>query len=458
TQLRTRARRCVCISIGCGCYQPTGSVYRQPLPSSYRQALPSSYRQPVPSSYRQPVPSSYRQPIYRQQPDTTPCVTNCIQGCMQKQQNTCQQSCQNLCGTQPTYQQPKGYAPASYQHEPMTSDMATGQQSATGPCLHVCMPSCESQCIQRSRTIPEISQQDNPVPVVKSQTPSYYPLQQYEPAMQQYANNDNTICIHLCMPSCERQCIERTISTIPSHPERTEQPNGVYYPKPTPDSSESYQNFIPANQTSIVIRPVANSGTTTICLPICAAPCPTKCTEGQRQSGTEDEYTNGGATQEPMTPTQTDLVPREISISLPQSIQQSPDCMNLCQETCMQQCVEQNQPADQCQSSCSYTCQESCAHSPVNTATISSIQQPQIETEMYETMAPIPDNSMNSPLFKTFLLRSPPYYRQNSVYEPQIINCLSGSARSGQCKCPFGYVVCLSTKSHISQQQCCRRR
>ncbi|VDN85664.1 unnamed protein product, partial [Brugia pahangi] len=440
TQLRTRARRCVCISISCGCYQPTGSVYRQPLPSSYRQ------------------------PVYRQQPDTAPCVTNCMQGCMQKQQNTCQQSCQNLCSTQPTYQQSKGYAPVSYQYEPSTSDIATGQQSAigqqsaTGTCLHVCMPSCESQCIQRSTPAPAISQHNNPVPVVKSQTPSYYPVQQYEPAMQQYANSDNTICVHLCMPSCEKQCIERTISAIPSHPERSEQPNGIYYPKPTPDSSVSYQNFIPANQTSIIIRPLPNSGTATICLPICTGPCPTECTESQKQSGAGDEYTNGGTTQEPITPTQTDLLPREISISLPQSIQQSPDCMNLCHETCMQQCIEQNQPADQCQPSCSYTCHESCAHSPVNTATISSIQQPQIETEIYETVAPIPDNSMNSPLFKTFLLRSPPYYRQNSIYEPQVINCLFGSARSGQCKCPSGYVVCLSTQSRISKQQCCRRR
>lgn len=117
-----------------------------------------------------------------------------------------------------------------------------------------------------------------------------------------------------------------------------------------------------------------------------------------------------------------------------------------------------DQPADQCRPSCSYTCQESCAQSPFNTGITNPVQQPQTESEIYETIAPTPDYSMNPPLFKTFLLRSPPYYRQNSFYEPQVTNCLPGLKRTGQCNCPSGYVTCLSTKSRVSQQQCCRKR
>uniref|UniRef100_A0A0R3RLW5 Uncharacterized protein n=1 Tax=Elaeophora elaphi TaxID=1147741 RepID=A0A0R3RLW5_9BILA len=439
-QLRSRARRCVCISITCGCYQPTSSVYRQPL-------LPS-----------------YRQSIYRQQPDAAaPCVTSCVQGCMQNQQNACQQSCQNSCGVQATYQQPRDYTRVPYQYEPLTHEIANGQQSLGGACINVCMPSCESQCIQRSTPVPVVPQHNSPIPVVQSQTPSYYPSQQYEPAIQQqqYTNNDNTLCIHLCMPSCESQCIERTTPIIPPYAGQTEQPSDIYYTKPTPYSpSSSYQNFIQPNQTSIVIRPQHYSGAATICIPICMPSCQTQCTENHGQSGIGGEYTNGGGfTQESIAPTQTDLLPHEISINLPLSIQQSPDCMNLCQETCMQQCVGQNQPEEQCRPSCSYTCQESCTQLPINTATASPIQQSRLESEIYETITPTSDNAMNPPLFKTFLLRSPPYYRRTfSPESSQVSSCLPDEARNGQCKCRPGYVTCLSAKSIVSQQQCCRKR
>lgn len=160
--------------------------------------------------------------------------------------------------------------------------------------------------------------------------------------MQQYPSNDNTLCIHLCMPSCESQCIERTTPAILSYSGQTEQQSSIYYPKPTPYPPSSYQNFVQTNQTSIVIRPHHISGTGTICIPICMPTCQTQCTENQGQSSTGREYTNDGTTEEPTVPAQTDLIPHEISISLPQSIQQSPDCMNLCQETCMQQCVGQS--------------------------------------------------------------------------------------------------------------------
>ncbi|VDK89226.1 unnamed protein product [Onchocerca ochengi] len=496
-QLHTRARRCICISISCGCYQPSGSVYRQPLPSSYRQ------------------------PVYRQQPDTaTPCVTNCIQSCMQNQYNSCQQSCQNSCGTQRTYQlpreiisapyqyesiithevsngqqsgtqaayqqpkgvitapyqyesvmthevsngqqsgtqaayqQPKGIISAPYQYESvMTHEVSNGQQSLTGTCINICMPGCEMQCIQRSTPVPVVQRQPPvPVPVVQSQTPSYYPpqQQQYEPVVQQYSNNDNTLCIHLCMPSCESQCIERTTPAIPPppYPAQTEQP---YPSKLIPYQSSS-------NQTSIVVRPNASGTVATICLPVCMPACQSQCTEnsGQRIGGSD---LNGGTTPESGVPTQSDLQIHEISINLPQSIQQSPNCIHLCQETCMQQCVEQNQPAEQCQPSCSSTCQESCPQTPVSVGTTNSNQPLQTESEIYEKMPQTLDNSMNSNRLKTFLLRSPPYYRQPSSYESQVTNCLTDSSSGiGQCNCSSGYVPCLSTNSRISQQRCCRKR
>uniref|UniRef100_A0A1I7W3E6 Keratinocyte proline-rich protein n=1 Tax=Loa loa TaxID=7209 RepID=A0A1I7W3E6_LOALO len=521
TQLHIRAKRCICISISCGCYQqPSSSIYRQPSSftgSIYRQPSSSSgliYRQPLPSSGSinsqslpssglinpQPLPSSYRQPIYRQQPDRASCITDCIQRCMQNQQNTCQQTCQNLCGTQTTYEQQKGNVPISYPYEPMTHEIATGQQSASGTCIHVCMPSCESQCIQRSTPVPTLPHHNGPIPVVQSQTPSYYPSQQYEPGVQQYSDNDNTICINLCMPSCESQCIERTTpadyfkSTSYSpdidYPKPTSYSPGIDYPKSTPyipgidhprptpylpvidypksfpyspSSSSSYQNYFPqANQTSIVIRPYQKSGTTTICLPICMPLCQTQCTENQKQNGGIDgKY--GGIIEEQTIPNQTNLPPHEISINLPQSIQQSSDCMNLCHETCMEQCVEQSQPADQCQPSCLYTCQGSCPQSPVNTGTTNSIQQLQTESEIYETFTQPSENFINPSLSKTFLLRSPPYYSQNSFHESPIresslINCQSDHATTGQCNCPAGYATCLSAKSRIIQRKCCRKR
>ncbi|VBB31882.1 unnamed protein product, partial [Acanthocheilonema viteae] len=440
TQLRTRARRCVCIFVSCGCYQPSDSVYRQPLPTQYRQ------------------------PIYRQQSNASPCMTNCIQSCMQNQRSACQQSCQNSCGIQSAYQHSRG--PTSYQYEPLLHEVANGQQSAGGTCINICMPGCESQCIERTTPIPVVPQHNSPIPVIQSQTPSYYASQQYEPAIQQSSNNDNILCIHLCMPSCESQCIQRTTSAIPPYAERTEQPNAIYYSKQTSYSPSSHQNFIQTNQKSIIVRPQYYSGTATICIPICMPSCEKHCTENQGESGAGEEYTNGGGggggggggsggTEEPVDPAQTDLLPHEISINLPQSIQQSPDCMNLCHETCLQQCIGQNQPEDQCRPSCFYTCQESCAQSPANTATASSVQQPQVESEVHETMTQTSsDNSMNPPLFKTFLLRSPPYYRQT---KPQVINCLPDSARIGHCKCPFGYVTCLSTKSGVNKQQCCKK-
>ncbi|CAG9535419.1 unnamed protein product [Cercopithifilaria johnstoni] len=425
-----RGKRCICISIGCGCYQPSGSGYRQPL-------LPQ-----------------YRQSIYRQQPNAAPCVTNCFQDCMRNHQRACQQSCQNSCGIQTGYQQPRVYTQAPYQYEPLIHEVAKGQQSGSGACINVCMPSCESQCIQKSTPVPVVPQHNSPIPVVQSQTPFYYPSQQNEPEIQQYSNNDNILCIHLCMPSCESQCIERTTPAVPSYAGQTEQPNDIYYPKPTP-----YSSFTQPNQTPIVIRPQHYSGVGgTICIPICMPSCQTHCTENQGQNGGGEEYISSSTTHELIGPTQTDLQPREISISLPQSIQQSPDCMNLCQEMCMQQCVGQNQEENQCRPSCYYTCQESCAHSPINTGTVNSFQQRQIESEIYETTATTLDNSMNFPLLKTFLLRSPPYYRQTSLSEPQVINCLSGSRSIGQCKCPSGYATCSSTNSRSSQQQCCRKR
>lgn len=91
--------------------------------------------------------------------------------------------------------------------------------------------------------------------------------------------------------------------------------------------------------------------------------------------------------------------------------------------------------------------------------TASSVQQREIESEVYETVAaPTLDNSMNRPLLKTFLLRSPPYYRQVSLSQPQVASCLSDPARTGHCNCPSGYVTCLSPKSAVSQQHCCRER
>ncbi|VDO43444.1 unnamed protein product, partial [Onchocerca flexuosa] len=498
-QLRTRARRCICISISCGCFQPSGSVYRQPLPSSYRQL------------------------VYRQQPDTaTPCVNNCIQSCIQNQYNSCQQSCQNSCGTQGTYQQPRGNILASnqyesitheasngqqsgiqgtyqqprgiilapnqyesithevsngqqlgtkvayqqprgiisapYQYESMTHEVSNGQQSLTGTCINICMPSCETQCIQRSTPVPGVQRQPPvpvpviqrqppvPAPVVQSQTPSYYPPQQYEPAVQQFSNNDNIFCVYLCMPSCENQCSERTTPAIPPpYPTQTEQPY--------PSKSIPYQSS--SNQTSVVIRPDASGTVATLCLPVCMPACQSQCTEnsGQRIGGSN---INGGTTPEPIIPTQSDLLLHEISINLPQSIQQSPDCMHLCQETCTQQCIEQNQPAEQCQPSCLFTCQESCPQASVSAGTTSSNQPLQTESEIYEKMPQTLDNSMNPK--KTFLLRSPPYYHRPSSYESQVTNCLTDLSGIGQCNCPSGYVPCLSTKSRVSQQQCCRRR
>ncbi|VDK76496.1 unnamed protein product [Litomosoides sigmodontis] len=431
-QLRTRARRCVCISISCGCYQPSSSRYRQP------PSLP------------------HRRPTYRQQFDvSSPCITNCLQGCLQHQRSAaCLQICTNLCGTQTAHQQPGAYKLAPYQpyqYEPPTrGEVVDGQQSVGETCINVCMPGCESQCIQKSTPTPTMPQQNGPIPVVQSQTPSYYPSEEYEPAAQQSPSSENTICVHLCMPSCESQCIERT--TTPAVLPQTEQPNDVYYLKPTSYvSSQSHQNFVQVNQTSFALRPQHYSGTAaTICIPVCMPSCQARCTENQGQSGRGREYATIG-------PTQADLLPYEISISLPQSIQQLPDCMNLCLETCMQQCVGQNQPEDQCRPSCTYTCQESCAQSPTNTA--SSVQQREVESEVYETVAPTFDNSMSRrPLPKTFLLRSPPYYRQVSLSQPQVTGCLSGPARAAHCKCPSGYVTCLSEKSAVSQQQCCRKR
>lgn len=278
-----------------------------------------------------------------------------------------------ICSSaQTVQQQPRGYAPATYQNEPLIHEVDSGQQSAGGLCLNVCMPTCEPQCIQRSTPVPVVPQHNSPIPVVQSQAGSllqflfffytnfskipkfqlkyhlfslqtafYYPSEQNEPAVQQYSDNDNTVCIHLCMPSCESQCIEQRTPGIPSYTGQTEQPNGIYYPKPTPYSPSSYQNFIQANQTSLIIRPQQYSGAATICIPICMPACELHCTENQGQSSGEGEYISG-TTQEPTASTKADLLPHEISISLPQSIQQSPDCMNLCQETCMQQCVGQS--------------------------------------------------------------------------------------------------------------------
>ncbi|EFO19251.2 hypothetical protein LOAG_09243, partial [Loa loa] len=493
TQLHIRAKRCICISISCGCYQqPSSSIYRQPSSftgSIYRQPSSSSgliYRQPLPSSGSinsqslpssglinpQPLPSSYRQPIYRQQPDRASCITDCIQRCMQNQQNTCQQTCQNLCGTQTTYEQQKGNVPISYPYEPMTHEIATGQQSASGTCIHVCMPSCESQCIQRSTPVPTLPHHNGPIPVVQSQTPSYYPSQQYEPGVHnipimiiQFASI--FVCHLVKVNALNEQLPQITLNQLRiDHPRPTPYLPVIDYPKSfpySPSSSSSYQNYFPqANQTSIVIRPYQKSGTTTICLPICMPLCQTQCTENQKQNGGIDgKY--GGIIEEQTIPNQTNLPPHEISINLPQSIQQSSDCMNLCHETCMEQCVEQSQPADQCQPSCLYTCQGSCPQSPVNTGTTNSIQQLQTESEIYETFTQPSENFINPSLSKTFLLRSPPYYSQNSFHESPIresslINCQSDHATTGQCNCPAGYATCLSAKSRIIQRKCCRKR
>uniref|UniRef100_A0A915PXR6 Uncharacterized protein n=1 Tax=Setaria digitata TaxID=48799 RepID=A0A915PXR6_9BILA len=437
-QPRIRARRCVCISIGCGCYQPSVPVPRQPLPA----------------------PS--QQPIYRQQPDTSPCLTSCIHGCIQNQYNSCQQSCQNSCGPQLSYQQARSYTSAPYQHEPISNELVSGQESGT--CIHMCMPSCEFQCIQRSTPIPaeQQQQQNTPIPVVQNQPPSYYPLQQYEPSLKYHSGNDNAMCIHLCMPSCESQCVERTTPAISSYSGQSEQSgtrnsNNIYYPMPTSSSSSSssssspsssYQNSVQNNQTSNVIRP-QHGGTTTICLPFCMPPCPTQCTENSGQIGTSigtgtGEAIYGGANQETV-PNQTDLSLHEISINLPQSIQQSPNCLRLCEETCMQQCVAQNQPTDQCQPSCRYTCQDSCGQAPTS----------QQQSEIHEAVTTYPDASSR---FKTFLLRSPPYYRHAIFSGPQVTNCLIGLGKVDQCICPAGYATCPSMKRNISQQQCCRKR
>lgn len=75
-------------------------------------------------------------------------------------------------GVQPIYQQPKGYAPTPYQYEPLSREVANGQQGASGTCINVCMPGCESQCIQRSTPVPVVPQHNTPVPVVQNQVGS----------------------------------------------------------------------------------------------------------------------------------------------------------------------------------------------------------------------------------------------------------------------------------------------
>lgn len=176
------------------------------------------------------------------------------------------------------------------------------------------------------------------------QTLAYYPPQQYEPADQQYSGGGNTICIHLCMPSCENQCIERTTAAPYtgysglSGTHYTNVPSSSGFQTLTTPYSSSYQSSIPPTQAPIIIRPQQGA---TICIPICMPSCQAQCTESQQQSGPGTEsYQSTYGTQGPMS-TQTESPPHEISISLPQSIQQSPNCLSLCHETCMQQCTGQ---------------------------------------------------------------------------------------------------------------------
>lgn len=75
-------------------------------------------------------------------------------------------------GTQTGYQQPGAYKPAPYQpyqYEPLTREVVDGQQNAGETCINICMPSCESQCIQKSTTVPTMPQHNGPIPVVQSQ-------------------------------------------------------------------------------------------------------------------------------------------------------------------------------------------------------------------------------------------------------------------------------------------------
>lgn len=255
----------------------------------------------------------------------------------------------------------------------MSYEVATTQQSANGACIHICMPSCESQCIQRSTVAPVIPESNTPVPVVQGrvgflllslvfkwnlawiyaeyvksnlntfflQNPSYNPFQ-YEPSVQRNSNQSNNICIHLCMPSCEIQCIEQTTHATQPYPgdRVTEQGNGVNYPQQITYAPPSNQNLVQTYPTSFLGQLQQSGGIATICLPACMPSCQARCTGNKGPSDTAEGYV--GTTEEPATPGQPDALPLEISITLPQSIQTSPNCMSLCHESCMQQCVGQS--------------------------------------------------------------------------------------------------------------------
>ncbi|VDN02944.1 unnamed protein product, partial [Thelazia callipaeda] len=449
---RTRAKRCVCITIGCGCYQSSAQQLSVP----------------------------YRQPIYQQSETSlslSSCVNNCMQSCIRNHYSFCQQSCQQSCRVGTTYHSDR-YSPAPNRLESSIQELSNGQQSTGGTCVHVCMPTCDVQCVQQTTAIPVVShkqpQRNPPIPVVQSQTPSYQPSEQYEPiySVQPLSTNNHEICIYLCMPSCENRCIERT-TAVPSLSEQTDQPDIYTTANPhqninnTPDIPPSYPiSDKSTHQSSIIIRPQHGA---TICVPICMPSCHAQCTETFEQGEKATEIIS--STEEVLTTTtaEPELPPYEISITLPQSIQQSPECFNLCQETCMQQCIGQNQPAEQCRPSCSYTCQESCAQVPVSsTASSSNKQQQESNLEPYETIsiAPSTDPSpVQIPAENVYEtpLRSPPYYQQYTFPEPLVTGCLSTSMKTNRCVCSPGYALCFSISGHTSLQhqqhkQCCRRR
>uniref|UniRef100_A0A0M3HPZ0 Keratinocyte proline-rich protein n=1 Tax=Ascaris lumbricoides TaxID=6252 RepID=A0A0M3HPZ0_ASCLU len=430
---------CVCIAIDCSC---------RPYLSS--RLLP------------QGNPSAQRPPTYPVGSQSNLCYENCFRSCAQSQQQ-CQISCQrSWCSLHnpfifsgqsvgqygpgasiPPYNEPQyfiprttqapQYIPESAPYSPSGAVISSGavlEQPTT--CVQICMPSCATQCIQQQQ---QQQQQQQPIPVVQPAplgpgpvvrpspgpfTPTPRPTINVPPYQQPYtqptpvvsSNVGSTVCIEICMPGCSAECLQQNPAAVPVYTSASTYLPQPHYETPLPSATQlpPYQAFTP---TPIPQFPQAPASAN--CLEVCMPSCNAQCIEQQQQPS---PYLSQSWPYQPVQqqPVQLQpIAPQSLQVTLPQSIQYSPECVTLCRDACLQQCSQQNIPISQCSSPCLSTCSQNCPAS-----------QPVTSTPAYVPLQePIP------------VVQSQPI-AQSFQYLPT--QCQPSAGGATKCSCPSGFI------------------
>ncbi|VDM40347.1 unnamed protein product [Toxocara canis] len=320
-------------------------------------------------------------------------------------------------------------------------------------CVQICMPSCSAQCLQQQQQpIPVVQPSPlpfgpagpgplaqrlpgpivQPIPEPITNAPPYQPPYIQQPTPVDSASADSTICIAVCMPSCSADCLQQN-PVVPAYT-----PTPPYLPQPPFQTPVPSVTPLPPYQTvtPTPIPVVQQTPASVTCIQVCMPSCSAQCIDQQRPQPLPQPVPAPVVPPRPLLPQP--VVPQPVEVTLPQSIQWSPNCVTLCQNACVQQCSQQNLGISQCSSPCSSTCSQSCP-APQPTVPI----RPPVTT-------PPPFIPLTEPI---------PVTQPRPVPQPlpsyPTTQCQPSPGGLSKCSCPSGFIVCLSVSG---SNQCCRKR